>query len=324
MEGIIPFDKKALGSDVLTLDIGGEKTIKTLRSTLTYTKGSKLAEMFSGRWDDSLPRNEHGHFFIDHWPHLFVPLHDFLRDLSAMVPPEYSQVPPMTPKFDSPKDEHSFRRMVDAYGLTNVLYNYEIYQYPTKSLDWNRKTILSRERDIFGCPLTDNTGVSLDRPSHNGKDYHSRRVQAFEVVLDSTPTTTCQCMVGWIRKDPVYTIDENIFCAHTSRVYLYSSSTNTFLVYYDREGKLRSHPVTGEVANGSVLRCGKNEQSCELEWFLDGSLVAVANKALGYGVATVIEDVCHLGWSVPDEYEMIPYVHVHAGTCRFSALELDN
>ena len=48
MEGVDPAEPS--GSDVLDLDIGGEKTVKTLRSTLTFVTGSKLGEMFSGRW----------------------------------------------------------------------------------------------------------------------------------------------------------------------------------------------------------------------------------------------------------------------------------
>ena len=63
-------------SDVLTLDIRGEKSVKTLRSTLTFVAGSKLADMFSGRWDDALPKNEKGQFLIDRKPELFLPLLD--------------------------------------------------------------------------------------------------------------------------------------------------------------------------------------------------------------------------------------------------------
>ena len=65
-------------SDILTLDIGGKETVKICRSTLTIAAGSKLADMFSGRWDESLP-NEKGHLFFDHKPEQFLPLLDFAR-----------------------------------------------------------------------------------------------------------------------------------------------------------------------------------------------------------------------------------------------------
>ena len=90
--------------------------------------------MFGGRWDDSLPKAKDGSFFIDRKPELFLPLLDFLRDLAAMVPSDVAgshPTPPMTPSFSNQNDEIAFRRMVDSYDLTNVLYSYEIYQHPS-------------------------------------------------------------------------------------------------------------------------------------------------------------------------------------------------
>ena len=142
------------GGDILKLDLGGERTVKTLRSTLTLAIGSKLAAMFSGRNDESLPKSKDGSFFIDRTPELFQPLLDFLRDLSSMVPEDATNpLPPMTPSFKDPKDEASFRRMVDSYNLTNVLYNYEIYEFPAAFVDCNKRALLSRDCSIFDCLL---------------------------------------------------------------------------------------------------------------------------------------------------------------------------
>lgn len=52
-------------SEVLSLNIGGTK-VKVSRKTLTCVPGSMLASKFSGRWDDSIERDDDGNFIIDH------------------------------------------------------------------------------------------------------------------------------------------------------------------------------------------------------------------------------------------------------------------
>ena len=60
MSGAEQNQKQPRKVDVLTLDIRGKVTVKT-RSTFTALAGSPLADMFSGRWDAILPKNEKGH-----------------------------------------------------------------------------------------------------------------------------------------------------------------------------------------------------------------------------------------------------------------------
>ena len=106
--------------------------------------------MFSGRWDESLPKDKDGNFFIDYGPELFSPLLKYLRCLGSMVAPEVNPKPPLTPSFSSSLDESYFRQMVDAYGLTNVLYNYEIYEYGRNTARWSsERSVVSNDASIL-------------------------------------------------------------------------------------------------------------------------------------------------------------------------------
>ncbi|GKY91981.1 hypothetical protein MPSEU_000169700 [Mayamaea pseudoterrestris] len=320
------YDKKALGSDVLTLNIGGEKLIQTLRSTLTYTKGSKLAETFSGRWDDSLPKNEQGSFFIDYKPELFVPLLDFLRTLSSMTATT-SNFPPMTPSFKDPKDELGFRTMVDAFGLTNVCYNYEIYKFGESVQIWNSRSMISQNGSILDITLENDQidapgsiqRVCLDRPKLKFGASHTRQVQAFEVAL-SGPSL---CRIGWIHREPIYAVDRPAFLKHIQPM-IFDTQMKA-LRYIGRDGLLKMcNPIAITIHENSVFRCGKNIYTDELEFFIDGALVAATNRSLEHGKEELLENVCLIGWKVPDDCELIPYVEVSTGSCKFSNVELED
>ena len=64
--------------DIINLNVGGKK-MTTKRSTLCQVQGSLLASMFSGRWEDSLARDEDGRIFFDFNPQYFVYILDYLR-----------------------------------------------------------------------------------------------------------------------------------------------------------------------------------------------------------------------------------------------------
>ena len=52
-------------SDTIRLNVGGDTSFTTRRDTLTAISGSRLALLFSGRWDRSLRRDEKGRVFLD-------------------------------------------------------------------------------------------------------------------------------------------------------------------------------------------------------------------------------------------------------------------
>jgi hypothetical protein len=65
-------------SDILTLNVGGERIVQRRRSTLCALEDSFLASRFSGRWEQELDRDEEGRHFINYSPELFLPLLDYL------------------------------------------------------------------------------------------------------------------------------------------------------------------------------------------------------------------------------------------------------
>ncbi|GKY91781.1 hypothetical protein MPSEU_000149800 [Mayamaea pseudoterrestris] len=324
------YSKNARGSDILTLDIGGETSVKTRRSTLTCVANSELAKLFSGLWDDSPLRDDQGRFFIDCEPEIFMPLLKFLRcfNLAKITELERDYTPPMTPSFENARDEAAFRAMVDHFGLTNIFYNYEIYKFGQTFVTWYNRQLVSRDCSIFDCSLRLGGSIpaysscfALDRPDVSyGASCHSRPVQSFDVVL-SQPSSS-HYAIGWIRQNQVLAETEKNFDAMTSRITFVTKYMQ--LRYYDRDGKYcHSKGVTKLLASDCVLRCSKDRYTNEFQWFLNGMLVAETSKALAYGTEQMDRNVCRLGWSVPDDnYEMIPYVEVKSGTSRFSALEL--
>jgi len=101
-------------TDVLNLNIGGEKTVAVSRGTLGVVEESMLASSFSGRWDNSLPRDGRGAFFIDFDPELFVPLLTYLR-MKRIQDPNAPAVMPTVPR-----REAEFDAMVRYFGVREL------------------------------------------------------------------------------------------------------------------------------------------------------------------------------------------------------------
>ncbi|GKY94578.1 hypothetical protein MPSEU_000423400 [Mayamaea pseudoterrestris] len=296
------------GSNVLTLDIGGERIVKTLRSTLTCARKSRLAQMFSGRWESVQPKNKDGHFFIDYKPSIFLPLLDFLRSHSSNSKQQQqyeSQQPPMTPSFASPTDEASFRSMVDAFHLNNLLYNYEVYQLkPDRPFfGADRATLVSKQSSVLDYVMNSEKGVAfvLDRPVSTSGDCHARRVQAFEVtfLMDSG------IKIGWTRRDiyrtqPINGMGKSI--SIDSRLAL---------------------PGMHHFSNTSVIRCSKDIYTGVLTWYVNGKELVSTSHNLKDG-ANKIDDVVYVASGIASDSELIPLVVPAKGSaCRFSAIELE-
>jgi len=97
--------------DILTLNIGGEKTVSVQRKTLCLVEDSMLASSFSGRWDESLVRDADGAIFVDFRPELFMPLLDYLRARRIQDP----ETPVLMPTVQG--SEEAFQTMLKYYGL---------------------------------------------------------------------------------------------------------------------------------------------------------------------------------------------------------------
>jgi hypothetical protein len=296
------------GDDVLTLDIGGEKIVKTLRSTLTGVTGTVLAKRFSGRWDDTLPKNRDGYFFIDYTPDIFLPLLDYLRSLSSMTSNE-PQVPPFTPSFSDSRNETAFRfrTMIDAFDMTNVLYNYEIYQLkPDRPFfGADRATLVSKDSAVTELVLESEKGSAfvLDRPVRTTGDCHSRRVQAFEITIKKD----AGIKIGWTRRDiyrtqPINGMGKSMTIDSKSQPPL--------------PGQHRFH-------DNAVVRCSKDVHTGVLTWYVDGNELVSTSINLMDG-ANKIGEVVYVASKMPPDCELIPLVVPAKGSsCHFSAIELE-
>jgi hypothetical protein len=314
--------KKANGSDVLTLNVGGEKTVQTFRSTLTVVPGSKLAEMFSGDWDESLPKDKNGDFFIDHEPEIFLPLLKFLRSLSAETLPEYNQIPPTTPSFVCREDESSFCRMVDAYNLTNALYCYDIYYGTDRTLMTRNLSVLDfvmTTRDGPYCPI-----FYLDRPNSRKVGCHGRKLQAYEALTSHD----FRGSFGWFRRQRMET------CC--GKAMLLDVAERRFTIFHEPAGdgtELVLNHMEKINNKGFVIRCSKHVETGTFHFYVDGVLVVrtcstaqCGNIADVTGSDSELPPVFRVGWSgahSEGEVDMVPMIFIETGSCQFSAIELE-
>ena len=98
--------------EVIGLNIRGNKMI-VARSTLTSAQGSMLAAKFSGRWDDSMEKDEGGNVIIDQDYAIFGPILRFLQNHNANDPSRLDRV---DEKMKSNLDE-----LLDYYGVAGII-----------------------------------------------------------------------------------------------------------------------------------------------------------------------------------------------------------
>jgi hypothetical protein len=324
---ILEAEANPKGTDIFVLDVGGKEVVSTCRSTLTIIPNSIFAEQFNGNWDSNIRKDMEGryHVFIDREPELFLPFLRFLRDLSSMTAPDYQVTPPMTPSFANPVEETAFRRMVDGYGLTNALYSYELYKFGPTIPRWSCRTLLSADCSIMNTTLEVKSGVgstflSLDRPAGALGDCHGRKVKSFEISVG----LNCKFQVGWIRRCIVFKNDVATLDSETREIMLCSKGNK--LVFKDQQGNAISRALTGQGANeNSRIRCIKRSDTGDLEWHLDDVLVVATCKGISYGrsIRSLDGRTKLVGWDAPDDFEMVPYMVVCAGSCRFTDVELE-
>jgi hypothetical protein len=321
--------KKASGSDVLTLNVGGKETVQTLRSTLTIVPGSKLAEMFSGRWDKSLPKDKDGNFFIDRMPEIFCPLLDFLRDLSTETLPDWEAIPPVTPTLSNHKQESTFRRMVDGYNLTNALYNYEIYLYGRSAATCHSgRLMMTHSVSVLDFVMQNDqdyfTPFRLDRPSSRLGDCHRRNIQAFEISI----TAGFRGYIGWIPRESVSPVTASKLLPSETKLILVRPGVAIFM-YCDGDGNSEVEILDLQYRNDCVIRCSKHADTAELSWHLNGAFVAVTcHDARSDSIAALNDDEAGQSfcfqWSGPhSNYDLVPSVGVQNGNCQFCAIELE-
>jgi len=118
---------EALGSDVLSLNVGGRR-FDAFRNTLTSVEDSMLAAKFSGRWEDSFERDSEGRIFIDANPEYFAVLLDQLRSKMWDNGKLQSAVAPCLSDFGSKCKFAEFFRMVDYFGLIDAIFPLKVLE----------------------------------------------------------------------------------------------------------------------------------------------------------------------------------------------------
>ena len=100
-------------NDIIELNVGGHK-LTTKRSTLCQVEGSLLASMFSGRWEDSLERDQDGAIFFDFNPQYFLIILDYLRAKKIATPENPAPLPKV------PEDQaKKFNNLLGYLGLSD-------------------------------------------------------------------------------------------------------------------------------------------------------------------------------------------------------------
>lgn len=108
---------------ILRLNVGGKKR-EVRRSTLTLVENSRLAAMFSGRWDKALRRDDTGRIFVDDNPKCFDKIITSLQHrkvATAMAVADGQQLPaPTAPRIDADQAMYLYH-MMEFYGIDQFL-----------------------------------------------------------------------------------------------------------------------------------------------------------------------------------------------------------
>jgi hypothetical protein len=97
--------------DLIEINAGG-KIIVAKRSTLTQIQGSRMAALFSGRWDKKLMRDGHGRIFLDIDPICFQAIVDYLNEMNIS-----SKDSPPSPPSVHDGHKHILNTQLELFGL---------------------------------------------------------------------------------------------------------------------------------------------------------------------------------------------------------------
>merc|ERR1712176_699220 len=95
-----------VGSDMVTLNVGGEANVTIFRHTLLQVPKCRFTSIFCD--GSGAPKDSEGRIFVDFKPALFNPLLDHLRMRQIEEPND----PTPPPKFESQELEGQFQKML--------------------------------------------------------------------------------------------------------------------------------------------------------------------------------------------------------------------
>ena len=107
-------------NDIIHLNVGGQK-LTSKRSTLCQVENSLLANIFSGRWEKSLERDQDGAVFLDFNPQYFVLILDYLRAKRIGQPGKLISLPKV-----AEEQQEDFNSLLQYLGLSDEIAPKEI------------------------------------------------------------------------------------------------------------------------------------------------------------------------------------------------------
>ena len=184
-------------NDIIHLNVGGHK-LTTRRSTLCQVEGSLLASMFSGRWEDSLERDQDGAIFFDFNPQYFLVILDYLRTKKIATPENPAPLPKV------PEDQaKSFNILLEYFGLSDEIVPAE--KVPSEKFSQHSSNEVT---------LQEGGTVAVHGPKDGhsyvlGENVHQQGIVPFKLKLESFKNNNWM-LVGIVKADLVPS-DNNSF-----------------------------------------------------------------------------------------------------------------
>ena len=177
-------------NDIIHLNVGGHK-LTTKRSTLCQVEGSLLASMFSGRWEDSLERDQDGAIFFDFNPQCFVVILDYLRAKKIATPENPAPLPKV------PEDQaKNFNNLLEYLGLRDEIVPAE--KVPSEKFNQHSSTVVT---------LQEGGTVAVHGPNDEhsyvlGENIYQQRIVRLKMKLESFKNNNWM-FVGTVKADLV-------------------------------------------------------------------------------------------------------------------------
>jgi hypothetical protein len=177
-------------NDIIHLNVGGHK-LTTKRSTLCQVEGSLLASMFSGRWEDSLERDQDGAIFFDFNPQYFLVILDYLRAKKIATP----ENPVPLPKV--PEDQaKNFNNLLEYLGLSDEIVPAE--KVPSEKFNQHSRNVVT---------LQEGGTVAVHGPKvqHSyvlGENVYQQGIAHFKLKVESFKNNEWM-LVGIVKADVV-------------------------------------------------------------------------------------------------------------------------
>ena len=160
-------------NDIIELNVGGHK-LTTKRSTLCQVEGSLLASMFSGRWEDSLERDQDGAIFFDFNPQYFVVILDYLRAKKIATPENPAPLPKVLED-----QEKSFNNLLGYLGLSDESVPAE--KVPSEKFNQHSSNVVTLQEGGTVAVHGPNDGHSYVL----GENVYQQRIVRFRLKVES-------------------------------------------------------------------------------------------------------------------------------------------